>query len=209
VVAALKAESFEVEFSEGYRRITLTTDEIAKRTKETGHAPYSLTETVPSGKYTFKVAGTEYQARGEWQGTAEKLQARLDEIVRRVIEMAALQPLFRTERERAAAAAQREAERREAERRTAEARADQVKRAFAMAEEHERVVRLQEFLRYLDMYSAEIQEPYAERLKVWLTVVRDELSKKPPLDKSLLEVLTVPSWQKWPPSWWPTDPISA
>lgn len=203
VVATLKTESFELEFSEGYRRVPLTKEEIAKRTKETGYAPYSQTETVPSGKYTFRVTGTEHRARDEWQGTAEKLQARLNEIVRRVIELAALQPLFRTEREQAAAAAQREAERREAERRITEARAEQVKRAFAMAEEHERVVRLEDFLRFLDTHSAELQEPYAERLKVWLTVVREELAKKPPLDRLLLEVLTVPSWQKWPPNWWP------
>lgn len=209
VIATLKGESFDIEFSEGYRRVPLTKEEIARRTKESGYAPYSLNDTIASGKYTFRVTGTEHRARDEWQGTAEKLQTLLNDIVQRVIEMAALQPLFRTEREEAAANAQREAERREALRRVAEARSEQVKRAFAMAEEHERVVRLEEFLRFLDMHSAELQEPYAERLKVWLAVVREELSKKPPLDKLLLEVLTVPSWQKWPPNWWPDATVAA
>lgn len=206
VVATLKQEAFELEFSEGYRRVPLSKEEIARRTKDRGYVPPSGHDTVPSGKYTFRVTGTEYRARDEWQGTAEKLQARIDEIVRRIIELAALQPLFRREREQAAAAAQREAERRERERRVLEARAEQLKRAFAMAETQERVNRLEAFLRHLDQRTSELQDPYAERLRGWLKVVRQELTSHHPLDKLLLEALSVPSWQTWPPLWWPSEP---
>ncbi|WBY02786.1 hypothetical protein PE066_04400 [Ramlibacter tataouinensis] len=203
VVATREDEVFEIEFTEGYRRVPMSPEEIAKLTRERGHAPYQTYETIPSGKYTLKWNGTEYRARAEWQGTAEKLEGRLGEIAEKMIELGSLQPLFRKEREAAEARAKREAERREAARRVAESRAEQLKRAFSMAETHEQIERLERFLRYLDEHAANLKTPFADRLKVWLGVVREELAEDSPLDKQLAEVLTVPSWQSWPPPWWP------
>lgn len=204
IVATRNGEAFEIEFSEGYRRIPLSQDELIRLTRERGHAPYQTYETVPSGKYTLKWTGTEHKARAEWQGTAEKLESRLGEIAEKMVELASLQPFFRQEREAAAARAQQEAERREAARRVTEARSDQLQRAFAMAEVHQRVEGLERFLRHLDKYASDLNEPFGERLKVWLEVVRRELAEHPPLDQHLHTALTVPSWQSWPPPWWPS-----
>ncbi|MDF2462785.1 MAG: hypothetical protein K0Q43_1020 [Ramlibacter sp.] len=204
IEAAYKGESFELEFSEGYKRTTLSDEEVLRRRKANEYVP--TYETVPSGNFVFRISGTEYQARKQWQGTGEKLEAKVDEIVRALLEFAALQPHYREERETAAAAAQREAERREAERRTSEARAEQLKHAFAMAEEQERIARLRGFLGQLDERMPELQEPYKGRLEVWLRVVRAELNAKNAVDTMLTQCLTVPHWQTWPPAWWPADP---
>jgi hypothetical protein len=203
IVAALNGESFELEFSEGYKRVTLSEEEMARRRKANMYVPTS--ETVPSGNFTFKMVGTEYQARKQWQGTSEKLEAKADEMVRTLLELATLQPHFREEREKAAAAAQLEAARREADRRRSEARAEQLKQAFAMAEASERLERLGAFLLQLDKKVTELKEPYQERLEVWLRVVREELRLKNQVDAMLARSLTVPSWQSWPPDWWPAD----
>jgi len=139
---------------------------------------YQTYETIPSGKYTLKWTGTEHRARAEWQGTAEKLEARLGEIAEKMIELGSLQPLFRREREAAEERARREAERRETARRVAASRAEQLKRAFSMVEIHERIQRLEIFLRYLAEHASDLKEPYADRLKVWLSVVREELAER-------------------------------
>lgn len=205
VTVSRTGECFELQFSEGYRRVPLTAAEVAAYKKQNGYAPYRLNETVPSEKYTIAFSGSEYRANKAWQASREGLEKRLAEIVTTVDELARLQPLSRKEREDAAAQAQREAERRERVRRIAEARGDQLKRAFAIAEAQERVDRLRSFLDSLEKRGAEFQAPYGERLKVWLTVVRSELANSDPVKAMLAESLNVPSWQTWPPVWWPED----
>ncbi|MCY1165777.1 hypothetical protein D9M73_56880 [compost metagenome] len=205
VTVTRKGECFELRFSEGYRRVPLTAAEVAAYKKQKGYAPYRLNETVPSEKYTVTFTGSEYRANKAWQASRDGLERRLAEIVRTIDELATLQPLFRKEREEAAARAQRDAEQRERTRRATEARANQLKRAFAMAEAQERVDRLHSFLDSLERRGTEFQEPYRERLKVWLTVVRSELGNSDPIKAMLTESLSVPSSQTWPPEWWPED----
>lgn len=205
VTVTRKGECFELRFSEGYRRVPLTAAEVTAYKKQKGYAPYSLNETVPSEKYTITFTGSEYRANKAWQASRDSLERRLAEIVTTMDELATLQPLFRKEREDAAAQAQRDAERRERARRIAEGRAAQLKRAFAMAEAQERVDRLHSFLDSLETRGADFQRPYEERLKVWLTVVRSELEKSDPIEAMLKESLSIPSWQTWPPEWWPED----
>lgn len=205
VTVTRKGECFELRFSEGYRRVPLTAAEVTAYKKQKGYAPYSLNETAPSEKYTITFTGSEYRANKAWQASRDGLERRLAEIVTTMDELATLQPLFRKEREDAAAQAQRDAERRERARRIAEGRAAQLKRAFAMAEAQERVDRLHSFLDSLETRGADFQKPYEERLKVWLTVVRSELEKSDPIEAMLTESLSVPSWQTWPPEWWPED----
>lgn len=90
-------------------------------------------------------------------------------------------------------------------RQIAEARGDQLKRVFAIAEAQERVDRLRSFLESLEKRGTEFQAPYEERQKVWLTVVRSELENPDPIKAMLTRSLSVPSWQTWPPVWWPED----
>jgi hypothetical protein len=200
VIATRNSEAFELQFSEGYRRLPLSAADIAAYKKRHGH---SRNETVPSGKYSLHFLGTEYRARKSWQFPAEGLEKRLGEIVLAMDELATLQPLYRREREEAAAKAQREQERRENERRTRESRADQLKRAFAMADAQERTERLRAFIISMEARCAGFRPPFAERARVWLSVVRDELESSDPVEAMLGESLSVPSWGSWPPSWWP------
>jgi hypothetical protein len=201
VTVTRKSECFELRFSEGYRRVPLNAAEVAAFKKRNGYEPYRNHDTVPSGKYTIEFSGAEYRAQKSWQATADALERRLDEIVSTVDELATLQPMFRKEREDAAARAQLAAERREQVRRIAESRSDQVKRAFAMAEAQEKADRLRLFLDSLEARGVEYRDPYRER--VWLRVVREEVQKSDRVEAMLLESLSVPSWQSWPPPWWP------
>lgn len=205
VTVSRKSECFELQFSEGYRRVPLTAAEVAAYKKLKGYAPSRLYETAPSEKYTITFNGSEYRANKVWQATRDGLEKRLAEIVTTVDELATLQPLFRKEREDAAAQAQRDAERRERARSISDGRADQLKRAFAMTEVQDRVNRLRSFLDSLEKRETEFQASYRERLKIWLTMVRSELEKSDPVKAMLAESLSVPSWQTWPPVWWPED----
>lgn len=203
VIFTREGEQFEFQFSEGYRKVELTKAEVDAYKKQHGRVPYTLYEMVPSGKYTITLTGSEYRANKTWQCTSSNLEKRLDDVVAAVDEMATLQPLYRKEREDAAARAQLDAERREHARRVAESRADQLKRAFTMTETQDRVDRLRVFLDSLERRGGAYSEPYGERLKVWLEVVREELDKSDPVEAMLVESLSVPSWQRWPPAWWP------
>lgn len=199
-----KGEQFEFQFSEGYRKVELTKAQIDAYKKQHGRVPYTLYEMVPSGKYTITLTGSEYRANKTWQCTSSNLERRVDDVVAAVDELATLQPLYRKEREEAAARAQLDAERREHSRRIAESRVDQLKRAFAMTDTQDRVDRLRAFLNSLEARGGAYREPYGERLKVWLEVVREELDKSDPVEAMLVESLSAPSWQRWPPAWWPS-----
>ncbi|WP_144160667.1 hypothetical protein [Paraburkholderia sp. BCC1885] len=196
-------ETFSLKFSEGYRRIRLFPAEVAEKRKESSWA--SEYETKPSGNFTFSIQGTEYQASKTWQGTHEKLQGLLDEIVRTALLLPALQMRLRKERKASEADQQRAAEARAREQRRSEAHAEQLKQAFLMMEADARVQQLKSFLDRLEQRADDLQPPYDDRLKIWLKVVRNELAARNPVDEILSRCVAVPSWTTWPPAWWPID----
>jgi hypothetical protein len=196
-------ETFSLKFSEGYRRIRLSPAQVAEKRKESSWA--SEYETMPSGNFTFSIQGTEYQASKAWQGTQEKLQGLLEEIVQTALLLPALQTRLREERKASEADQQRTAEARARDQRRNEARAEQLKQAFLMMEADARVQQLRSFLDRLDQRVDDFQPPYDDRVKVWLKVVRNELAARSPADEILSRCVAVPSWATWPPAWWPTD----
>jgi hypothetical protein len=197
-------ETFSLKFSEGYRRIRLSPSEVAEKRKDSSWA--SEYETSPSKNFTLSIQGTEYQASKAWQGTQEKLQTLLDEIVRTALQLPALQTQLRKERKAREADQQRAAEARAREQRRNEAKAEQLKQAFLMMEMDARVQQLKSFLDGLEQRTNDFQPPYNERAKIWLEVVRNELGARNPADDILARCLDVPSWATWPPAWWPSDP---
>jgi len=157
-------------------------------------------------KLSFSISGTEYRASKTWLGTQEKLQGRVDEIVRTAFQLVPLQVELRKEREAAAAVARREEEARALERRRKEVKAEQLKQAFLMMEADERVRRLKDFLAQLEQMADGLRPPYDERAKVWVQVVTTELAARNPMEEILHRCLSVPSWSTWPPDWWPAEP---
>ena len=199
-----KGETFTIQFSQGYRRVYLDSDELAKKRTEQSWAREF--ENRPSEKLSFSISGTEYRASKTWQGTQEKLQGLVDAIVRTAFQLVPLQVELRKEREAAAAVAKREEEVRALERRRKEARAEQLKQAFLMMEADERVRRLKDFLAQLEQMADGLRPPYDERAKVWVRVVTEELAARNPMEEILQSCLSVPSWRTWPPDWWPAEP---
>lgn len=207
VVMQFKGETLALRFSEGYRRVKLGAVDFAKRKKEFAWA--SEHETVPSGNFIFTVEGTEYQSSRNWQGAQAKLQGQVDDIVHTMFQLVALQPQLQKDREAREANARREAEARALEQRRRESRAEQLKKAFQLMEVDARVHQLNEFLAHLEQEACDLQPPFDERVKVWVGVVRAELSARSPADELLRECLSVPSWTTWPPAWWPQEGGSA
>ncbi|WP_213959081.1 hypothetical protein [Variovorax sp. dw_954] len=203
IEARFKGEIFTIQFSQGYRRAYLDADELAKKRKESSWAREY--ETQPSEKLTFTISGSEYRAKKTWQGTQEKLQDQVEDIVRTAFQLVPLQMEMREEREAAAAIAKREEEARALVRRQNEAKAEQLKQAFLMVDADERTRRLKDFLLRLEELADELQPPYDERAKVWVKVVRKELDARNPMEEILQRCLSVPSWSKWPPDWWPAE----
>lgn len=203
IEATLNGETLTLSFSEGYRRIRLPTAELEKKRRE--HSWASEYETRPSGNFTFNVRGTEYQASKAWQGTQEKLQGKIDEIVRTALDFARLLPELRKDREAREAKARHDAEMQRLEQRRRTARSEQLKQAFLMMEADARVQQLKDFLGRLEKSIPELLSPFDQRLQVWLKVVRDELDTNCPVDALLRQSLVPPSWASWPPEWWPAD----
>lgn len=196
-------EAFKVEFSQGYRRVSVDSETLAKRQKA---EPWARAfEYLPSEKLSFRVIGSEYEAKKAWEGTQEKLQAQVGEIVRTIFGLVPLQADARTKREAAAEVARRQAEIAARQRRHQAAKAEQLKNAFSMAEAHERVRNLEAFLSRLDQQLESMSEPARERCKVWLQVVRDELERFNPVERLLSTSLSAPTWGTWPPDWWPVS----
>lgn len=203
VEARFKGEIFGIEFSQGYRRVSLNSAEVEKKKKE---EPWTRDfEYRASEKLTFSILGTEYGARKTWTGTQEKLQGQVEEIVRTAFQLVPMQVELRKQREAAAIVSQRAEEVRALAQRRATAKAEQLKQAFLMAEADARVRQLHEFLAQLEQSSDELVPPYGARAKVWIDVVRQELAAKNPAEEMLRRCLSVPSWSTWPPDWWPPD----
>lgn len=203
----LKGEVLAFKFSEGYRRVRLTPTELAVKKKESPWA--SEHETRPSGKFTFSIQGSEYQASRTWQGSQEKLQELVEEIIRTAFQLAALQPQYRREREEREANQRRAEQLRAQEQRRREAKAEQLKQAFAMMEADSQVRQLKEFLERMEQGLSAFRPPFDERARVCIDVVRQELADRDPVDEIINKCLSVPSWSTWPPAWWPADrPVS-
>jgi hypothetical protein len=203
VEARFRGEVFKIEFSQGYRRVSLDAAEVAKKKKEdpwTREFEYRASE-----KLTFSILGTEYGARKTWLGTQEKLQGLVEEIVKTAFQLVPMQVELRKQREAAAIVSERAAEVRALAQRRANAKAEQLKQAFLMAEADARVRQLHEFLAQLEQSSDELAPHYGARAKVWIDMVRQELAAKNPVEEMLQRCLSVPSWSTWPPDWWPPD----
>lgn len=196
-------EVLTLKFSEGYRRVRLTPAELEEKRKETAWAREF--EMHPSGIFTLSIEGTEYQARKSWQGSKEKLEVQVNEVIQTAFHLVGLLPQLRSERQVREANARREEELRAQERRRREARDDQLKQAFAMMEADGRVQQLYAFLDGLEKCCADFSPPYDERARVWIGVIRNELSGRSPVDEMLQKCLSVPTWASWPPAWWPEN----
>lgn len=202
----LKDEVLTFKFSEGYRRVRLTPEEFEVKRKD---SPWAREyEMRPSGNFTFSIEGTEFHARKAWQGNKERMEGQVNEIIRTAFHLALSQPQLRSEREAREANSRREEEIRAQQRRRREARAEQLKQAFLMMEADARVRQLELFLDRLSQTCSELSPPYDQRARVWVDVVRGELSVSNPVDEILRKCLTVPSWASWPPAWWPDDSSS-
>ncbi len=204
IEAKFKGETFTIKFSQGYRRTQLSAPEVAKLRKE--HSWVRDFEFRPSEKLTFSISGSVYGAEKAWQGTQEKLEGLVDEIVRGAFELVPLQMELRKQRQAAAERALQEAEVQAKTERRASAKAEQLKQAYLMAEADARARQLEEFLTRLEAGIEHMSAPYAERAGTWIQVVREQLAAKHPVDEMLRRCLSAPSWGTWPPDWWPGEP---
>lgn len=196
-------EVLTLKFSEGYRRVRLTPAELEEKRKEAAWAREF--EMRPSGIFTLSIEGTEYQARKSWQGSKEKLEAQVNEVIQTAFHLVGSLPQLRSERKDREANARREEELRAQERRRREARDDQLKQAFAIMEMDARVQHLHAFLDRLEKSCRDFSPPYDERAKVWIDVIKSELSVRNPVDEMLQKSLSVSTWATWPPAWWPEN----
>jgi len=104
---------------------------------------------------------------------------------------------------------EQEAERQYKLRRQREARQEQLQRAFEASQEYAQERQLRRFLAVVEREADRFQEPYPERAKVWVQVVRAQLEAGSPWRSTLGECLTGPSWRPWPPEWWPSAEADA
>ncbi len=203
VEAKFKGEIFTIKFSQGYRRTQLGAQEMAKLRKE--HAWASEYEFRPSENMTFSITGSVYGAEKVWQGTQDKLEGLVDEIVRSAFELVPLQVELRKQRDAAAERTQQAAEVRAKVERRATAKTEQLKQAFLMAEVDARIRQLEEFLGRLEADIENMAAPYAERGVAWIQVVREQLAAKNSVEEMLTRCLSIPSWGTWPLEWWPHE----
>ena len=159
----------------------------------------------PSGRISLSVQGAERIVQAAWSGTIEQLAAKLSSIVATCVELMAQQPARRQERQGEEKRQEREAERHYKLRRQREAREEQLKKAFEASQQYANERRLRRFLAMVEREADRFQEPYPERAKVWLQVVRAQLETACPWRLTLGDCLTGPSWRPWPPEWWPTS----
>ncbi len=189
--------------AEGFRRQEIDADELAEIRRTDKFA--SKWKHSPSGRMSFSVQGTEGIVRATWSGTPTQLEPQLRLVVATCLELMAQQPGHRRERELAEEQRRQEAERQALLRRQHEARQEQLKRAFEAAQQYEQELVLRRFLEMIEREADRFQEPFPERAKVWLGVVRAQLDAASPWRKTLGHALLAHSWQSWPPDWWPAS----
>ena len=188
---------------EGYKCEAVDAQELARLKEEGGWA--NKWRYWPSGRMSISVQGTERIVNASWSGTPDRLEAQLGTMIATCVELMAQQPTHRKEREIEEERRRQEEERQYNLRRQREAREEQLKKAFEASEQYEQERRLRRFLAVVERQAGQFVEPYPERAKVWLQVVRAQLEAQSPWRHTLGECLTGPSWQPWPPRWWPSS----
>lgn len=198
-------ESLTITMSEGYRKYELDAEEFRLAKLEQSWA--QSRRYVPSEKFTLSVRGTEYSVSKEWRCTTAQLESQFQSVVATILTLLRSQSAVREDRIREEEIRRAAAQRAEAVRQINEAKADQLKKAFGIAVEYDRVTQLNKFLETLETELSSFEEPYQERARVWVAVVREELAKHNPYLSALSSSLSPQnSWSKWPPLWWPSPP---
>ena len=202
--ASMSGEVLEISpMVEGYRRQEIPASELAEILKTDKWA--SKWRYSAAGRFSFGVHGTEPMVRTGWSGPPEKLESLLPQIVAICVDLLKRQPGYRQAREVAQVERQREAERHAQIRRRAEARQKLLERALEAARQYEHELVLERFLAMIERDAGGFKDPYPERAKVWVSVVRQQLEEASPWRTTLGQMLTVQSWESWPPPWWPTS----
>lgn len=196
-------ERFAVEFVQGYHRKKLPASEYAKLRKEKSWASEYAYE--PADRFSLRVKGTEYSASKVWEATGQKLQEQLREIAYGILALVPLQRISKREREAREEESRKRAEEEALVRRRRQAREEVFEQALRIAETHDKIARLREFLDGLSVRRNEFVEPYNERVAVWIRVVREELERTDPVHAQLQASVDGPRGKPWPPEWWPED----
>jgi hypothetical protein len=202
VCLELTGESLTLTMSEGYRKHELDAEEFRLAKLKSSWA--QAWRYVPSEKFTLHVRGTEYSVSKEWRGTTAQFEPQFPNIVATILTLLRGQSAVREDRIREEEVRRAAAQKADAVRQVNEAKAEQLKRAFSIAMEHDRVTQLNKFLDTLETELSSFMEPYQERARVWIAVVREELARRDPYLVALQSSLSPEySWSTWPPRWWP------
>jgi len=79
-----------------------------------------------------------------------------------------------------------------------DARKEQLEKAFQAADAADRLAKLRKYLADLEAQLPRFREPYGERAKVWIQVVRKELGRSDPSNRTFGGCLQTPPWRPWP-----------
>ena len=199
----LAGEKVFLRFSENSGRYRFTAKEL-EDAKNNEQAPIEW-EWRGGGKFTWSVDGTEYALKHQWLLKKAELEVAIPVICATCLYMLEAQPTIRQARLDDEERRRREAAEAERQRRAAQARIEQVQLGFEFAGEYEKTERLKAFLDYLDTQSMSYRDPYPERIKVWVSTVREEIKRNPPYLKEFGKAFHMRSWDPGPPDWWPPE----
>ena len=199
----LIGEKVFLRLSEGSGRHRYTTEELQDASAK-GRSP-SDWEWRGGQKVTWLLDGTESSLQFRWVAKKAELQALIPEICATCLYALEIQPAVRQARLEDEARRRREAEERDRQRRAAQSRREKVELGLEMAKEYESTLRLKAFLDHFEAERMLYQEPYPERIRVWVKTVREELDRNPPYLKGFGKAFHVPSWEPGPPEWWPRE----
>lgn len=122
-------------------------------------------------------SATESSLQFRWVEKKADLAALIPEICATCLYALDTQPAVRQTRLEDEARRRREAEERERQRRAAQSRREQVELGMEMTREYDRTLRLKAFLDHFEAERMLYQDPYPERIRVWVTTVREELDR--------------------------------
>lgn len=201
--AVLNGEELHFSFLEGYRKVPKDPEELAQERKRWEWA--SAWDTVPSGKFYFRIEGTEFQFRAEWKGSAEYLEDKLSSIVADFVRFVPAQAEQRTER----LAAEKERTRSQAiEDRLqapAAARRRQFDRALVAVDDLQRYDRLGDLLERLGAMAETVIPEQRTKLRKWRQMIEGQLADHDPIMELANDILRSHSYSTSPPEWWPDE----